>query len=66
MLKLGAEFARHDTVDHSNDEYARCEGDTIITTNTIESYFSGLTAKTTRCQVKRLAKRFLRWKKRHD
>lgn len=38
--KLGAEFARHDTVNHQEDEYVRREGETIITTNTIESYFS--------------------------
>lgn len=38
--KLGAEFARHDTVNHQEDEYVRREGDKIITTNTIESYFS--------------------------
>ncbi len=38
--KLGTEFARHDTVNHQEDEYVRREGETIITTNTIESYFS--------------------------
>ena len=38
--KLGSEFARHDTVDHSKDEYVRRDGDTVITTNTIETYFS--------------------------
>jgi hypothetical protein len=38
--KVGADFARHDTVDHSKDEYARRDGGTTITTNTIESYFS--------------------------
>ena len=37
--KLGTEFSRHDTVDHQEDEYARREGETLITTNTIESYF---------------------------
>jgi transposase-like protein len=34
--KLGAEFASHETVDHSKDEYVR--GD--VTTNTVENYFS--------------------------
>ncbi len=34
--KVGREFASHETVNHSNKEYAR--GD--VTTNTIESYFS--------------------------
>jgi transposase-like protein len=34
--KLGAEFASHETIDHSKDEYVR--GD--VTTNTVENYFS--------------------------
>jgi hypothetical protein len=38
--KIGSGFTRHDTVDHSKDEYARRDGETVITTNTIESYFS--------------------------
>jgi transposase-like protein len=38
--KLGAEYAKHDTVDHAKDEYVRMEGERMITTNTIESYFS--------------------------
>jgi transposase-like protein len=38
--KVGAEFASHDTVNHQEDEYVRREGDKVITTNTIESYFS--------------------------
>jgi transposase-like protein len=38
--KLGTEFSRHDTVNHQLDEYARRDGDTVITTNTIESSFS--------------------------
>jgi transposase-like protein len=38
--KLGAEFASHETVDHAAEEYARREGDKLITTNTVESYFS--------------------------
>ena len=33
---LGSEFARHETVKHSEDEYVR--GD--VTTNTVEGYFS--------------------------
>ena len=32
--KLGAEFSRHDTVNHQEDEYARVEGDIKITTTT--------------------------------
>ena len=38
--KLGNEFSRHETVKHIEDEYVRREGETVITTNTIESYFS--------------------------
>jgi hypothetical protein len=38
--KLGTEFADHHTVDHRADEYVRYEGGQMITTNTIESYFS--------------------------
>jgi hypothetical protein len=38
--KMFTDFSRHDTVDHSKDEYARRDGETVITTNTIESYFS--------------------------
>jgi transposase-like protein len=38
--KPGAEFARHDSVNHQEDEWVRREGETVITTNTIESYFS--------------------------
>lgn len=35
-IKLGWEYASHETVDHGKDEYAR--GD--VTTNTVEGYFS--------------------------
>ncbi len=35
-VKVGAEFAAHETVNHSAKEYAR--GD--VTTNTVEGYFS--------------------------
>jgi transposase-like protein len=38
--KMGAEFASHDTVDHRADEYVRYEGQRMITTNTVESYYS--------------------------
>jgi hypothetical protein len=38
--KLGAGFSRHDTVNHQEDGYARREGETLITTNTIEGCFS--------------------------
>jgi transposase-like protein len=38
--EVGAEFASHDTVTHSRDEYARREGDKLVTTNTVEGYYS--------------------------
>jgi transposase-like protein len=38
--KLGTEFASHDTVDHAKGEYVRYENGRMITTNTIESYYS--------------------------
>lgn len=34
------EFAAHHAVDHSKHEYARREGENLITTNTVEGYFS--------------------------
>jgi hypothetical protein len=39
---LGAEFASHQSVDHSRDEYAYYDRltDTVVSTNTIEGYFS--------------------------
>ncbi len=33
-------FASHDRVDHTQDEYVRREGDKLITTNTVEGYYS--------------------------
>ncbi len=33
-------FASHDRVDHTQDEYVRREGDKVITTNTVEGYYS--------------------------
>jgi transposase-like protein len=38
--RLGSDFASHDTVNHKADEYVRYDGDRLITTNTVESYFS--------------------------
>ena len=37
---LGKEFHRHSTIRHKWGVYARKEGDTLISTNTIEGYFS--------------------------
>ncbi|MGA2485829.1 MAG: IS1595 family transposase [Roseiarcus sp.] len=33
-------FASHDTVNHAKDEYVRREGDKVVTTNTVEGYYS--------------------------
>jgi hypothetical protein len=33
-------IASHDTVTHSKDEYVRYEGDKVISTNTVEGYYS--------------------------
>jgi len=40
--KLGAEFAPHQSVDHSRDEYGYYDPrtETTVSTNTIEGYFS--------------------------
>jgi transposase-like protein len=37
---IGWNFASHHTVTHSKDEYVRYEGDRVVTTNTIEGFFS--------------------------
>ena len=37
---IGWNFASHGTVNHSKDEYVRREGDRVITTNTVEGFFS--------------------------
>jgi ISXO2-like transposase domain/Transposase zinc-ribbon domain len=37
---VGWNFANHGTVQHTADEYVRREGDRIITTNTVEGFFS--------------------------
>jgi hypothetical protein len=41
-IKVGRDFASHQSVDHSRDEYAYYDRltDTIVSTNTIEGYFS--------------------------
>jgi transposase-like protein len=36
--EVGRDFASHDTVNHSRDEYVRREGERVITTNTVEGY----------------------------
>jgi transposase-like protein len=39
-LNKDGSFANHDSVNHTADEYARYEGEKVISTNTIEGYFS--------------------------
>ncbi|TAL77318.1 MAG: IS1595 family transposase [Beijerinckiaceae bacterium] len=39
-LNKNGEFASHDSVDHSRDEYARYEASKVISTNTVEGYYS--------------------------
>ncbi|MGB8438104.1 MAG: IS1595 family transposase [Candidatus Acidiferrales bacterium] len=37
---VGKEYAAHETVNHSLEEYARREGDRLVTTNTVEGFYS--------------------------
>jgi transposase-like protein len=39
-VQVGKEFASHDSVSHNKDEYVRYEDAKIITTNTVEGYYS--------------------------
>jgi transposase-like protein len=68
--KFGAEFARHDTIDHSKDEYARREGGINITTNTIETYFSvfkrGMKGTYQHCSEKHLHRYLAEFDFRHN
>ena len=36
---IGTEFAKHETVNHGSEEYARGKGDDLVTTNTVEGFF---------------------------
>jgi transposase-like protein len=38
--EIGWNFKTHHTVNHSKDEYVRRDGDRIVTTNTVEGFFS--------------------------
>lgn len=38
--EIGRGFVSHDTVNHGADEYVRHEGDKLITTNTVEGFYS--------------------------
>jgi hypothetical protein len=40
FVDVGWNFATHHTVTHRKDEYARYEGDWVISTNTVEGFFS--------------------------
>jgi transposase-like protein len=68
--KVGTEFAAHDSVDHSKDEWARYEGDKVITTNTIESYFSvfkrGMKGTYQHCAEKHLHRYLAEFDFRHN
>jgi transposase-like protein len=37
---IASTFASHDTVNHAKDEYVRREADKIVSTNTVEGYYS--------------------------
>jgi transposase-like protein len=37
---IGREFASHDTVNHKEEEYVRRESDKVVSTNTVEGYYS--------------------------
>ncbi|MBV9404562.1 MAG: IS1595 family transposase [Acidobacteriaceae bacterium] len=38
--EIGEDFASHETVNHAREEYARRDGERIISTNTVENYYS--------------------------
>ena len=67
--KLGTEY-QHDTVNHQEDEYVRREGDKVITTNTIESYFSvfkrGMRGTYQHCSEKHLHRYLAEFDFRHN
>ncbi len=68
--KLGAEFSRHGTVNHQEDEYVRVEGDIKITTNTIESHFAvfkrGMLGTYQHCSEKHLHRYLAEFDFRHN
>ena len=39
-MNKDGEFASHDRVDHTCEEYVRREGEKVVTTNTVEGYYS--------------------------
>ncbi len=40
FVDIGWNFASHHVVTHSKDEYVRREGSGVVTTNTVEGFFS--------------------------
>jgi hypothetical protein len=38
--EIGRQFASHDTVNHSEDEHVRREGTKLVSTNTVEGFYS--------------------------
>ncbi len=70
LNELGTEFARHDSVNHQEDEYVRVDGDIKITTNTIESYFSvfkrGMKGTYQHCAEKHLHRYLAEFDFRHN
>jgi transposase-like protein len=83
--KLGTEFAKHDTVNHQEDQYVRYWNEetgekrpdgkpvvetTVITTNTIESYFSvfkrGMLGTYQHCSEKHLHRYLAEFDFRHN
>jgi transposase-like protein len=40
LVAIGWNFASHGTVNHTKDEYVRYEGDRVVSTNTVEGFFS--------------------------
>ena len=38
--EIGEAFASHETVNHAKDEYARRDGERVISTNVVENYYS--------------------------
>jgi transposase-like protein len=79
--KLGGEFARHDTVNHGDDQYVRYWNEvtdkkdvdgrpivktTVITTNTIESYFSVFKRGMLHCSEKHLHRYLAEFDFRHN
>ena len=40
FINKNNDFASHDRVDHAAEEYVRIEGEKVISTNTVEGYYS--------------------------